>query len=590
MLAETVEAARAAPTVEEALACLLSLAGRVPADVSRRALAREERSGLAATLERPGRSPDPAPAVFAGTIGLTRTGKVAVGVPTRRQVRDRGDLFDAVATVPWTAEDLDAFRVLVEEDRRCEAAEVAASRSWLASLGAAGRGALVEDLRNAAARTAPFLFYRGHAVYSNFREPNNLTGKSLLRTHPDCAFHGLEHLPLDLWDDDDVLVTVCLALLVRSGGYGRIEECNGTQLDLESVARLLDERWRSTGLEGDPAPVPAGAAPTADGTAPDVATMARAADLVRRRRDELRRHRVVYREIYGPLLHKQERIAADGHDDPREAAICAELADRLPVDQAPTLEALGRAIAAEPAWLLGQHDWFPTGLESLVYHLVETCGRVFRTEFAMSRGTRSLTALVEALAAQDWDGLVRWELPDFYCCVVASPSALPVFGWSTTAVADAAWAFSARMQYNSWHFLPGNLPKVPAVEARDYFVPPTFPDFAHFSDQHHRGHVTNHVRYTIRSPQPVDILGRTFAGFVDVRLLRCVGPPFTEQDLVTAHRCSRLVAVATESAAALVALGGRLEVTSFDHVWHLRSAETLSLTAATDAWEPDQDE
>lgn len=127
---------------------------------------------------------------------------------------------------------------------------------------------------------------------------------------------------------------------------------------------------------------------------------------------------------------------------------------------------------------------------------------------------------------------------------------------------------SSRMQYNSWHFIAGNLPKVPEVTARDHFVPPTIPDIAFYSDQHHHGHVANRVRFSIRSPQAVEVLDRAFNGFMDLRLLRCEGPPFDEQDVLAAHRTSAFVARATSSAARLVAEGKGIEVTSFDSAWH----------------------
>jgi hypothetical protein len=142
------------------------------------------------------------------------------------------------------------------------------------------------------------------------------------------------------------------------------------------------------------------------------------------------------------------------------------------------------------------------------------------------------------------------------------------FGDSPAQLADVAWSISARMQYNSWHFIAGNLPKVPEVQARDYFVPPTIPDIAYYSDQHHHGHVAALVRFSIRSPQAVDVLGRMFSGFVDLRLLRCDGHPFDEQDLLAAHRTSAFIAKATSLAAALVADGEDIEVTSFDSGWH----------------------
>jgi hypothetical protein len=187
---------------------------------------------------------------------------------------------------------------------------------------------------------------------------------------------------------------------------------------------------------------------------------------------------------------------------------------------------------------------------------------------AMSRGIRSLTALVRALRAEDWAQIAKWDLPHFYCCVVPAAQAHRHFGDSPAWLADAAWAISSRMQYNSWHFLVGNLPKVPEVVARDYFVPPTIPDIAYYSDQHHHGHVAAKVRFSIRSPQAVEVLGRTFNGFVDLRLLRCEGSPFDEQDMLAAHRASAFIATVTGAAAAVAANGADIGITSFDSQWH----------------------
>jgi hypothetical protein len=66
----------------------------------------------------------------------------------------------------------------------------------------------------------------------------------------------------------------------------------------------------------------------------------------------------------------------------------------------------------------------------------------------------------------------------------------------------------------------------------------------------------------------VEVLGRTFHGVVDLRLLRCERLPFGEQDLLAAHRASGFIAKATSLAAALVAEGADIEITAFDPRWH----------------------
>ena len=69
----------------------------------------------------------------------------------------------------------------------------------------------------------------------------------------------------------------------------------------------------------------------------------------------------------------------------------------------------------------------------------------------------------------------------------------------------------------------------------------------------------------------IAIPDRTFEGFMDLRLLRCAGEPFGEQDLLAAHQVSAFIARATSLAAQLAAAGTGLEVTAFDSGWHWES-------------------
>ncbi|MFJ9606583.1 hypothetical protein ACIRS1_09585 [Kitasatospora sp. NPDC101176] len=570
LLAQTWRRAAAAPDLATAVDTLLTLAGHVPADIQLRALPVEDEAALKVLVGRSwrddGRAPDrPADAAtaFLGEIGLDRSGRLAVRVPSRGALSDTADLVDGVLRVPWTAEDLAAYRTELALAAERWRQSVADGRRWLAAAGAEGRRELLDTLKEAALRTAPFVLYVGERQYTNFRDRNNLTGKTLRPGHPDCTLTSLETVPLDLWADGDVLLVVCLTLLVRSAGYARIEEANGTQLTLDHVALLLERtRTAYNAAAGELPPVPA---PDGHGVA---ALDALAGALAARRRELVGRVQL-YREIYGPLMHKIERVAGPVKDDARrlEAELCARLRERLPV-AGDTLDELTASVAASPDWLAGPHGAFGTGLESLVHESVRAATAVFDADFAMSRGMRSLPALIAALRAEEYARIAEWEIPHFFCCVVPSEDSRRLFGGSAAHLADTAWAISSRMQYNSWHFLVGNLPKVPEIAARDHFVPPVIPDVAYYSDQHHNGHVAARVRFTVRSPQAVEVLGRTFNGFMDLRLLRCEGLPFDEQDLLAAHRLSGFVARATSRAAALVAAGAQVEVSSFDSRWH----------------------
>ncbi|MER5950808.1 hypothetical protein ABT127_32705 [Streptomyces sp. NPDC001904] len=575
LLANVWQRAAAAPDAAAAVDVLLTLDGHVPADIQLRALdlaaeavlkvvtGRSWRTdGPPAAAVRPGGGPPGEPA-FVGEIGLDTDGRIVVRGPSRAPLSHDTELVGGVLRIAWSAADLAAYeRELAAAGERARAS-LEDCRQWLADAGDEGRERMLAELTEAALRTAPFVLYAGQRKYTNFRGPNNLTGKTLHPGHPDCALSSLKGVPLALWSDGDVLLVVCLTLLVRSAGYARIEEANGTQLTPDHVALLL-ERTRAAynAARDDLPPVPAAAAPTVR------ALDTLAGQLAARRRD-VGAARQLYREIHGPLMHKIERIAGPVKDEARalEGELCARLGSRLPL-AGETFAALGEQVRAAPGWLAAPHADFSTGLESLVHESVRAAVEVFDADFAMSRGMRSLPALIAALRAEDYAEIAGWEIPHFFCCVVPSPDAVRLFGGSAQRLADTAWAISSRMQYNSWHFLAGNLPKVPQVVARDHFVPPAIPDLAYYSDQHHNGHVAARVRFTVRSPQPVAVLGRDLGGFMDLRLLRCEGLPFDEQDLLAAHRASAFVARATSAAASLVAAGAGLEVTAFDSQWH----------------------
>ncbi|GAB3258694.1 hypothetical protein [Kineosporia babensis] len=578
LLKRTWQAALAAADLSDALESLLTLDGHVPADIQLRALSpaqagavevlfgRSWHPGLDQSRTRPavatGSGQTSAPG-FLGEIALDTSGRVLVRVPSAAPLARTGKLVSGVIRVPWTSAEVSAYRDRMQEQAVRFTAGVQDARGWLNNQGDEAREQIIDQLKEAALRTAPFVLYSGDRQYTNFREHNTLTGKTLWPGHPDCALSSLSQVPVAVWSDEDVLLVVGLHLLIRSNGFARIEEANGTQLSLDHVAHLL-ERTRLGYNDADPeiAPVPA-----ANGTAvTDLDTLA--GDLAARRRHLVTRVQL-YREIHGPLMHKIERVA----DAPgpgvrrREAELCARLTQHLPLTGS-TLEELQHQLAEAPQWLARPHGQYPSGLESLVYETVRASSEVFRTDMAMSRGMRSLTRLVQALKDEQWPTIAAWDTPNFFCCVVPTRQALAHFGDSPAHLADASWAISARMHYNSWHFLVGNLPKVPEIAARDYFVPPVIPDIAHYSDQHHHGHVAAKVRFSIRSPQSVRVLGRPLNGFVDLRLLRCEGPAFEEADLLAAHRTSAFVAQATGLGADLVAQGEDIEISTFDSQWH----------------------
>ncbi|MFF0018039.1 hypothetical protein [Streptomyces sp. NPDC005374] len=564
------EQAEHAPDLVTLVQSLLTLGGHVPSDIQLRALSMPEECALKVLCGlswREGHS-DERPAVhevddtpgFHGAIGLTTSGRIVIRLPSQPPLADTSDLVGGIIRVPWPAKAVADYQAELDSATVRRRTAVADCRRWLETVD--NRDELLEVLKQATLRTAPVVLYQGDRRYTNFRERNNLPGKTLWPGHPDCALTGLQGLPLELWSDNDAELVVCLILLVRSAGFGRIEESNGTQLSVDHIADLLERARRNYESTQTAERIP-------PASSKRIEHLNDLAGALRSRRTALGPGVQLYREIHGPLMHKIERVAGPPAQPCRtlDQELCSRLRDSLPVAGS-TLAALGESLADSPDWLIAPHGGYGTGQESLIHTTVAAAVEVFGADFAMSRGMRSLPRLIKALREQDWQRIVSWDLPEFFCCVVPDPAAIRYFGGSTARLADVAWSMSARMQYNSWHFLPGGLPPGHEVDGRDYFVPPTMPDIAYFSDQHHHGHIASRVRFSIRSPQAVTVLDRTFNGFVDVRLLRCEGRPFDEQELLAAHRVSGFISRATTLVAELAARGANADVTSFDPAWH----------------------
>ncbi|MGH3467547.1 MAG: hypothetical protein ACRDQF_07440, partial [Thermocrispum sp.] len=368
LLKQVWQRAAAAPDLRQAVDTLLTLAGHVPADIQLRALPVADECALRVLLGKSwredGRTGGPAcgtAVAFVGEIGLNTSGRVVLRAPSNGPLSGEHDLVGGVLRMPWSGRDLAVYRAELARANARSRQSVADCREWLAAAGDGGRQDMLQTLKEGALRTAPFVLYCGDRQYTNFRDRNTLTGKTLWPGHPDCALSSLATVPLELWSDSDVLVVVCLTLLVRSAGYARIEEANGTQLTIDHVAHLL-ERTR-VGYNA----VPGGAQVPPAGSC-RVAALNDLAEAVGKRRREITGNVQLYREIHGPLMHKVERIAGTPADDALqlEARLCAVLRDRLPVS-GDTLGQLGAGLQSSSAWLAEPHGEFGTGLESLVY-------------------------------------------------------------------------------------------------------------------------------------------------------------------------------------------------------------------------------
>jgi len=420
---------------------------------------------------------------------------------------------------------------------------------------------------------APVLLYAEEETYTNFYEYNNLLGEG--GNSRGALFSRLAKTPLSGWTRRETWFVYSLYYLLKSGPPARGEEFNGCQLNPAALREFFLRKfaeYRSwlpdIGDEAD---------------AFYAADIPEQAEMLRRFRARVGEKRLFCREINGLNLLKKETsvpkhaVSADGSDAlPGELRRC--LAGRYGLD-APDFS---RFHAAVRDWIARSVENGVSGasaedgalhpVEELVYAIVRTAVLELESDIGMSRSMRDYAAFVRAVRDGRFRDLCALKQTDYFCCVVPSPSMALAMQGRPETLSGVLKAIAMRMQYNSWHYLPGNFPAETVPPDRHFYFPPEMPDTAEWSDQHHKGHILASVRYSIRSPHHVFLDGRKFLAFFDLRLMRQCGRPYTTAELMEAVRYTRALyavyqAVLDEAAAG--ALPFRFE--AFTKEWYDRN-------------------
>jgi hypothetical protein len=325
----------------------------------------------------------------------------------------------------------------------------------------------------------------------------------------------------------------CLHLLLRSGSYTRLEELNSTQLSRAALAQFFAEK-RAFYAQECACPPEAGF---------DAAPLREQAAILARLREVIAGRQRFIRLISATHLRKREGALPLPPSAPydvaapitRSANVLATLQRCVPPGTCvKTLfrpenfeHLLGKALLSE-----GERASFESGLEYLIDRVVAEAVRSTNSDIGMTRGTRDYRRFVEALRSREAALVSGWTQAEYFCHVVPSPplaKKLPLKALHMTLN-----AISARMRFNSWHYAPSYFAAAEVPAARGWFTAPRMADIADDSDQHHAGHVHAAVRYSIRSPLPVRAGNDVLPGFIDLRVMRQTGEPYTREDLVTA--------------------------------------------------------
>jgi acyl-coenzyme A synthetase/AMP-(fatty) acid ligase len=209
--------------------------------------------------------------------------------------------------------------------------------------------------------------------------------------------------------------------------------------------------------------------------------------------------------------------------------------------------------------------------EKLLKVIVDSAIGATGSDVGLTRGFRDVRRWQQAFAGKSYEEICNWASGDYYCGVFPSTVLSQRLSAKPDLLVKILYACSGRMQFNSWHYMPGHCPRESVPADRHFYLPPRMPDMAIWSDQHHAGHSMAEVRYTIRAPAPIEIEGRSFQGMIDLRLFRQRGQEYSEQEFFCALRHTECLRAACQAFADhVVRTGKAVTIDAFDKDWFKR--------------------
>ena len=517
LLSTVVAKARSGSHAAEVVRVALTLDARVTEKIGRNALTSADREVIELALRS--HVQIDRDAGTGARLFLTATGRLTVRLD-RTEAPDDLHLLGAPL---WTDDEIEDVRTRWHSESVETAKALDALHAELVEKPLARIHEYIDRIEFAVVHMAPVLIYVNHRVYTNLGRASNLPGKSLSLGHEKSVLTGLRRTPPEQWSPEDACFVACLNVLLLSGPPVVVEEFNGAQLNPTTLQRFLVERTIGYGGEARP-----------EQPAPSLAELEqRATACAALRQRVVAGGRLPYRFINGLTLHKREHLMTAPTllgdlpapiVDHLARSLGVELTAGTPIAGLDTaFTKLADRLAAAPA-----PAGFSSAFEAALHGYVTASAEAFAADVAMSRGPQAFGPLRAEPGTDPFD----LGTGDFYCCVAPRQAFVDQFGEEREGLIRAVSAYSARMRFNTWHYLPHTLGIVEREPGRDdWFFAPTMPDVTDWSDQHHTGHVAFAVRFAIRVPFGIEFDGRPLPGLYDLRLMRTSLPPFTVDDL-----------------------------------------------------------
>ncbi|WP_442604273.1 hypothetical protein [Paenibacillus sp. KN14-4R] len=412
--------------------------------------------------------------------------------------------------------------------------------SFLSTTSADEHLEMIEKVRYMTNYTDPVLIYVEDQTYTRFSKHNNLVEET--RDEEVLLFARLRTIPWTAWTDHEKVFIYCMYHLQQAGCRG--EEFNGRQLNVGELTQYLEERRMQLSAKFDS---------NAEILAYTPITLLDKARWIGRLKAAVREDYVIYRQVNGLNFGKTEHLF------PREEGSLDihSLPDALVNDM--------ERICGAPLTSYDPHglyelfaDWLNQILpdmttsvssdeygakldpiENMVHTVVQYAVETIGADIGMSRGLREWFNLKMIHDDQLFVEACDWPVTDYYCCVVPSSKMQSKLADHGPLLQTILTAISKRMEYNSWHYMPGHFP----IESRHFYIPPAMPDMTEWSNLHHSGHVLANVLYAIRSPGEIRYADHTYNGMMDIRLMRQTGDPFTLDDLKAAVQFTQVLKI-----------------------------------------------
>ncbi len=419
----------------------------------------------------------------------------------------RGRDLESRGACPLSASQLDAIRVATLTRLAAEAPHEAQLAAWLER---ADFGELLDSVTRAVRHSDPHLLWCDGVLFTNYDRHNNLLAK------PGVPHGGRYLLDRAEFTPFERRFIAGAALLL--GADLKIEEFNGRELRPATLASFFAQKHRQyttiLGVRSFPESLPAQAA------------------LLSELRAEASTHRVPYRWIDALSFRKEERWRTRGN-----TAVPMALLDHFGLDADHFYDALAERIS-------GRDE----ALAETIEVIVRAAMTAIPSHLGMARGPRDLGYLRDALEAGRDAEIAASPIDDGYCAVFPRDDAHALY--ADPPLAKVLAAVSRRMMFNHRHYLPGHFTEAEAPGRPHFYNPPAMADIAEWGESRHVGHQMARVRFSLRSPAPVRLAGRSLTGLVDLRLMRASGQPYTEADLAVAASFSEALAHLAEAIAA----------------------------------------